>query len=312
MLSAVVPMYNESENVQAFVTLLLDEYSDFGEVVLVNDGSNDDTLAKMKVTARTYEGRNTKIRIISLSRNFGKEAATSAGLAVVKGDAVVILDGDGQHPPQLIKQFVKKWQQGAQVVVGVRKSNKTASVFKKLGSKLYYSLFNSGSSKKMIPGQTDFVLLDREVIDQFNKLPEKDRMVRGLIDWLGYNRDFIEYDADARLGGKPTYSTKKLINLALNSITSLSVRPLLAIIWLGVFVTFVAFLLDAFLIIEKYILNDPFDWNISGAAILSVSVTLLVGILISCQGVISLYLSSIHHNSQGRPLYVINERDSVL
>lgn len=312
LLSIVIPVYNEAEGITAFhKELLLPSLSKFlkdsYEILYINDGSSDDTL---KIILKMAE-KNNHIKVVSLSRNFGKEVATSAGIELATGNAVVIMDGDGQHPPELISDFVKKWEAGAQVVVGVRASNQKEGLIKKWGSRLFYRLFNSVNGVHMQPGSTDYRLIDRVVREEFIKLPEHNRITRGLIDWLGFKRDYVYFDAPARLAGPASYSSTKLVGLAVNSFISLSLKPLFMLAWMGFIITLLSLFAGIFIFIEQLVLGDPLRLNFTGAALLGIFISFLVGIVLTSQGVLAVYLSHIHTNAQGRPLYVIDYSESV-
>jgi dolichol-phosphate mannosyltransferase len=311
-LSVVIPAYNEASGIKEFHETLLTpalkklSFSEY-EVLYVNDGSKDDTLKNLHQIAK----KDRKVSVIALSRNFGKEIATTAGLHSANGEAAIVLDADGQHPPALIADFVDKWQKGAQVVVGVRKTNQKEGLVKKWGSKVFYRMLNNKNSL-MIPGSTDFRLIDREVLEQFLTFTERNRITRGLIDWLGYERDYIYFDSPARLAGEATYSVKNLATLAVNSMTSLSLRPLFIFAWIGGAITLASALLGLFLIIQQFILGDPLQLNISGAAMLGVFISFMIGLVLISQAILSIYISHIHTQTQDRPLFVVNERESKI
>lgn len=311
LLSIVIPAYNESEGIEAFHTTLmqpaLKSLPCTHEVIYVNDGSSDTTLEKL----RTIAINDLAVRIVDLSRNFGKEIATTAGISQARGDAIMILDADGQHPPELIPDFLKLWESGAQVVVGVRVSNQKEGVVKRWGSKLFYKILNANSDTNMIPGSTDFRLIDREVADEFLKFTERNRITRGLIDWLGYERAYISFHAPARLAGEASYSFHKLVKLALNSITTLSLKPLFTFGWIGLGIVLLTFMTGLFILIEQFLLSDPLQLHFSGAAILGVFIAFLVGLILISQAVLSVYISHVYSQTQARPLFVINQKKSL-
>lgn len=311
-LSIVVPTFNESAGIEEFHKRLLlpnvfrvteESY----EVIYVNDGSGDDTLAILTEIAK----KDDHTKIVTLSRNFGKEVATSAGIEFASGKAIIIMDSDGQHPPELIAEFIDKWKGGAQVVIGVRASNQKEGSIKRWGSKLFYKLFNGVNSVQMQPGSTDFRLIDRAVQQEFIKLPEHNRITRGLIDWLGFKRDYIYFDAPARLAGEATYSSKKLLGLAMNSFVSLSLKPLFMLAWAGFIITLLSLSVGIFLLIEQYMLGDPLSLNFTGAALLSIFISFLVGLVLTSQGVLAIYISHIHTHAQGRPLFIVDRSKSI-
>lgn len=310
LLSIVIPAFNESEGIEEFHNrLLLPALKGRKlsyEIIYVNDGSSDNTLTKLS----SLTAGDTPVRVINLSRNFGKEIATSAGLYYAKGNAVIVLDSDGQHPPELISEFVRLWQKGAQVVVGVRTSNQKEGFVKKFGSKLFYRMVNAISNTKLIPRSTDYRLLDRVVVDEFLKFSERDRITRGIIDWLGFERAYIEFDAPARLAGQASYNTSQLVRLALNSFVSLSLKPLFFFGWIGVAIIILSTIFGLFILIEQLILNDPWALHYSGSVILGTFTAFMVGLLLISQAILATYISHIYAQAQGRPLFVINPRGS--
>ena len=264
-LSVIIPVHNEAEGIKDFInnSLLpvLEKLSFKYELIIVNDGSTDNTLKIIQKLAQ----KNPKIKVLSLSRNFGKEPALSAGLRYAKGDAAITIDADGQQPPKLIPDFIKKWEQGAEIITGVRSHYTKHGIVQKLGSKLFYKLLRIMGNKSTVPGSTDYRLIDRAVIDEFNKLSEHNRITRGLIDWLGFKQEYIEYIYGVRTAGKPSYNLKKLFHLAIDSFVSMSTTPLVIFGYLGIFITIGSFVLGLFCIINQYILGDPLQlyWNCS-------------------------------------------------
>lgn len=310
LLSFVIPAYNESEGIEAFHATLLQPVLkslkyDY-EIIYINDGSKDVTLNKL----HTIAASDSSVRIVNLSRNFGKEIATTAGISQAQGDAIMILDADGQHPPKRIPDFLKEWKNGAQVVVGVRESNQKEGVVKRWGSKLFYKLLNANSDTNMIPGSTDFRLIDREVADEFLRFTERNRITRGLIDWLGFERVYINFHAPARLAGEASYSFHKLVKLALNSLTTLSLKPLFAFGWIGLGIVVLTICAGLFILIEQFILKDPLQLHFSGAAMLGVFIAFLVGLILISQATLSVYISHIYSQAQNRPLFVVNRKTS--
>jgi len=306
--SIIVPCYNEAFNVETFFTKLnssLTKAKINYEVIYVNDGSNDGTLDELKKLAE----KHNFIKIVSLSRNFGKEIATTAGIHYAKGTVIILIDGDGQHPPEIIPQFVDKWKNGAAIVVGLRSKNQKEGFVKKFGSKIFYVLFNKFTGSHLVPGSTDFRLIDRSVQSEFMRLTERNRITRGLIDWLGFEREYVEFTANPRMGGEASYSIPKLFKLALNSFVSLSLTPLYFSLYLGLVILPTSFLLGCFSVIEMLI-GDPLNLNIKGSAYLIILVIFLMGILLVSQGIIAIYLSHIHTETQNRPLFVIDKKSS--
>ncbi len=310
LLSIIVPIHNEAEGIKDFINNSLlpvvEKLSYNYELILVNDGSTDDTLKILQ----SLSAKNSKIKVLSLSRNFGKEPALSAGLMYAKGDAALTIDADGQQPPKLIPDFIKKWEDGAEIVTGVRSHYTKHGLIPKLGSKLFYKLLRLMGNRSTVPGSTDFRLIDRVVVDEFNKLPEHNRITRGLIDWLGFKQEYIEYIYGVRTAGKPSYSFKKLFHLAVDSFVSMSTTPLVIFGYVGAFITVGSFVLGMFCIINQYILGDPLQLYWNGAVQLAIFITFLIGLLMISQSITALYISHIHAETQGRPLYIVDQKES--
>jgi glycosyltransferase involved in cell wall biosynthesis len=309
VLSVVVPLYNEEASIDVFhksLIKILDKTADSYEVIYCDDGSSDRTSSLVKA----YCATNPNLKLIKLSRNFGKESALSAGISTASGQAVIMIDGDGQHPVELIPKFVESWRDGNKVVIGIRAHSAGAQA-KNFGSWVFYKLFNHLTGQKLIPGSTDFRLIDKSVQQAFLELPETDRITRGLIDWLGFKRQFIEFRPKPRKNGEASYSRRQLMKLAMNSFVSLSPRPLYMFSYLGMFITTAALILGIAVTIEQLILSDPLNWNFTGTAMLGILILFLVGIVLLSQGVLALYISHTHSQSLRRPLYIIDYADSI-
>jgi len=306
LLSVVVPILNEGSGLAQFHKSLVDIVrqciGDSYEILYCDDGSTDDTSKLIK----EFHASNPRVKLIKLSRNFGKENALSAGIAEAGGQAVLMLDGDGQHPVGLIPKFIDAWRSGAQVVIGVRTGNDEEGWFKRLGSRLFYRVFNRLTTQKLLPGSTDFRLIDASVQQAFLALKETDRITRGLIDWLGFRREFIYFKANARRQDSVSYSRRKLMKLAANSFTSLTPTPLYVFGFLGVAITLVALVLGTSVFVEQLLLGDPWHWKFTGTAMLSILLLFLIGIVLMSQGILSLYISHLHNQSKQRPLYIID------
>lgn len=270
------------------------------EIIFIDDGSEDGSAA---AAAGLAEG-DPRIRLIEFTRNFGKEAAVTAGIRAAAGDAVLSLDADLQHPPELIPEFVRRWESGAEVVVGVRSENGGASLLKRLCSRLFYAIMARISDTELLPSETDFRLISREVADTFSKLSERGRMTRSLISWLGYRKEVIVFAAPARINGSAGYSYKKLLRLALNSFAANSLFPLRIAGYLGLVITSVSFLLGSAVFAERYLMNDAWSWHVSGAAQLALINAFLIGVVLMSLGIIALYVGRISDEVSHRPLYV--------
>jgi polyisoprenyl-phosphate glycosyltransferase len=304
LISIIVPIYNEEKNIPVLYEKLIDitEGLDYSfEFIFINDGSRDQSMAEL----RKLERLDSRVNVIDFSRNFGKEIATTAGINGCKGSACIMIDADLQHPAEVIKEFLEKWEKGAEIVIGVREKNKGEGFGKKAGSFFFYKIINWISDTRIVPNATDFRLLDRIVIDEFNKLTERNRMTRALIDWMGFRREYINFKANERLHGKASYSYLKLFRLAFNSMISLSLFPLKLAGYLGVIITFLSGIIGVFIFITKYVVNSM---NYSGSVILAIIILFLIGIVLICLGLIALYIANIQAEVVNRPLYVIRKR----
>lgn len=309
-MSFVVPVYNEEKGFLKFYEeMFLPEVKALKmnyEIIFVEDGSRDRTLEILQGVAE----KDKAVKVLSLSRNFGKEMALTAGLREVTGDVVMTMDSDGQQPPKLIGEFIEKWRGGAEIVTGVRGKFEKHGLIAKAGSKLFYWILNLLGAKDTVPGSTDFRLLDRVVVDEYNKLTEHGRITRGLIDWMGYRKEYINYTYGNRLAGKPSYNFKRLFGLAIDSFVGMSTTPLVIFGWLGAIITFLAGVLGLFVIIQQFIMGDPLGMKWTGPTCLAIFITFLVGLLLISQAITALYISHIHAETQGRPLYIIDRRQS--
>jgi dolichol-phosphate mannosyltransferase len=312
LISLIVPAYNEEQNIHPLYEKLQEIMSQKGgryayELLLVNDGSADGTSGEIERLVHADD----RVRHIEFSRNFGKEVATTAGLNQCHGDVCILLDADLQHPIELIPEFLAKWEGGAEVVVGVRRKSKSDSLVKIVGSKLFYAVLNRIADTKIVPNATDFRLLDRCVIDEFNRFAETRRLTRGLIDWLGFKRAYIHFEANDRLHGTASYSLTKLIKLALNSFVSLSLFPLKLAGYFGIFITSISLVSGTYIFLGKYFFHWRFALTFSDAEDLAIFIVFLVGILLMSIGLISLYIANIHEEVIRRPLYIIRKEPSV-
>jgi dolichol-phosphate mannosyltransferase len=309
LVSIIIPVFNEEGNLPALYTALISLLRPFlskynHEIIFINDGSTD----KSSEILEDFASRDARVKYIEFSRNFGKEAATTAGLHHSTGDAAIIIDADLQHPIEKIPEFLKKWEDGAEIVIGIREKNKGEGLLRALGSLLFHKIMTWIGETKIIPRETDFRLLDRKVINEFNKLTERNRMTRGLIDWLGFRRDYICFDANQRYAGVARYSISKLIRLAFTTFVSQSLFPLKLAGYLGIIITFFSGALGLFMFIERYLLNDPWNFHFSGPAILAIIILFLVGIILICLGLIALYIANIHNEVGRRPMYIVRKK----
>lgn len=309
-ISFVIPVYNEEKGFSQFYEkMLLPELKKLNydyELILVNDGSTDKSL---QIIQKISE-KDNHVKVLCFSRNFGKEVALTAGIREAAGDAILTMDADGQQPPKLIHEFIKKWEEGGEIIIGVRGRYEKHGLIAKIGSKLFYKILGMMGVKDTVPGSTDFRIIDRCVADEYNKLTEHGRITRGLMDWMGFKKVYIDYIYGNRLAGKPSYNFKKLFQLAIDSFVSLSSAPLIIFGWIGAFITVASLILGFFVIIEEFIMGDPMQLKWTGTTCLSIFITFLIGLVLISQSIIALYISHIHAEAQGRPLYIIDHKNS--
>jgi dolichol-phosphate mannosyltransferase len=304
LISVVVPMHNESQN----VPLLYNEFKDVThssrysfEFIFVDDGSRDDSVEAIK----QIQKHDKRVRLLEFARNFGKEAATSAGIHKARGKAVIIMDADLQHPPTFLPTFLKAWEMGGEVVVGVKRYSHKENWFKKLCSVWFYRIMQKVAHTHITPHASDYRLLDRKVVDAFNAMTERNRISRGMIDWLGFKRKYIPFVAPKRIHGEASYTFRKLVQLAMNSFTAYSLVPLKLAGYMGTFILIISSIMGIFVVVERFILHDPWNLQISGTAILAIALLFLVGLVLACLGLISLYIGQIHAEVINRPLYIL-------
>lgn len=304
-ISIVIPMYNEeavAKECYKRITSVLLELTNYDyEVVIVDDGSKDKTLEIVEEIAEN----DKKLRVISFSRNFGHQAAVTAGLKETTGDAVVIIDADMQDPPELIKDMVDLWEDGNEVVYAVRAKRKGESIFKVLSAKMFYKLLYSLSDVEIPKDTGDFRLVDRKVVDVINSLPEHNKYLRGLFSWVGFKQKPIKYVRKERLAGKTKYPLKKMMKLAYDGIISFSNKPLKLIGSIGLLSIVLSFILLVYSVCS-YI----FNWNnlVPGWASIMVSISFFAGVQLVSIWIMSEYMSRIYDESRNRPEYIIRKK----
>ena len=306
LISVVVPVKNEEAAIALFVervSAILDgiALNQSWEILFIDDGSTDSTLAAI-AAANTRERR---VRALSLSRNFGKEAALSAGLDHARGRAVIPMDVDLQDPPEVLPEMVAKWLDGYEMVFGVRRCRSSDSFAKRLTAGLYYRAHNAVSKDKIPENAGDFRLLDRKVVEVIRKLPERNRFMKGLFAWAGFKQAAVEYDRVERETGRSKFGYWKLWTLALDGITSASTVPLRIWSYVGAFVALAAVAYSVFIAADTMVFGNP----VPGYASIIVSVLFLGGIQLISLGVLGEYVGRILTETKQRPLYVV--RDTI-
>jgi dolichol-phosphate mannosyltransferase len=309
IISIVIPVYNEAKNLLNLhmkleaITSSLPSFD--WEYIFVNDGSSDNSLEVLKKLAQT----DKKLKVLDFSRNFGKEIALTAGAHEAKNsDAVVCLDADLQHPPELIPTLINEWNLGAEVVVTIRTEIEKQPILRRVGSYLYYWLMRKMSGIDLRAQTTDFRLYDKKVIQAFAQTTERERMFRGIMDWMGFRRSYVEFKANARAQGQVAYSYGKLWRLAVNSLTAFSLWPLRLAGYLGVFISTVSCFLFLWMVVNYFVLKV---WIYTPLAMVIVINTFLIGIVLIALGLVALYVGVIHTEVINRPLYVVREKLNV-
>ncbi len=305
--SIVVPLYNEAANVAPLLARIAaavdgvdDQYE--CEIVLVNDGSTDGTLAAIRAEMR----QRRKIVLVNLSRNFGHQLAATAGIEMASGDAIILMDGDLQDPPELIGAFLGRWREGYDVVYAVRRSRKGESRFKLFTARVFYRLIKR-LTKIAIPLDTgDFRLMSRRAVEAVRRLPERHRFLRGMVSWVGFNQTAIEYDRDVRHAGATKYPLAKMMRFAMDGITSFSDVPLRFASYFGFTVSAIAFVYALIVIAFKLFSLSPPAYT-PGWASTIVAVLFLGGVQLMSLGILGEYLGRVYDEVKGRPLYLISD-----
>jgi dolichol-phosphate mannosyltransferase len=300
--SFVIPTYNEESNIIELYNRIsslqiLKEYD--LEYIIIDDGSTDNTLENVK----HLRSNDNKVNYISFSRNFGHQCALKAGIDHTDGDIIIMMDADLQHPPELINEMLAKWNEGYNVITTKRIDKVRLPVLKKITSKLFYKLLNWISDIKFDPGSADYRLIDKKVAAIIKKSNEAEIFFRGYISWVGFRQYQIQYNANARFSGESKYSLKKMMNFAVNGITSFSLKPLRIAVVLGLIFSFSAFL---YAIYALYMVTFT-DRTIQGWASVIISVLFLGGIQLIVLGIFGEYLGKLFLQVKGRPSYIIAE-----
>lgn len=302
ILSVVVPIYNEGETVPELHSRLkksAESITPHYELIFVNDGSKDHSLVQLIRLASEFE--NTYY--INLSRNFGHQIAVSAGLDFCSGDAVVIIDGDLQDPPELIPELYRKHREGFEVVYAKRAERKGEGVMKKLTAHLFYRVLKKITSVPIPLDTGDFRLIDKKVVHYLRMMPEQNKFLRGQIAWMGFNQTHVLFSRDQRKHGKSGYSWKKMFQFAMDGITSFSDKPLKFVTRLGFLMSFIAFVVFVYSIYAHYVLQQ----TITGWTSLITSSMLIGGVQLISVGIIGEYISRINKNVINRPLYIVDK-----
>lgn len=301
MLSIIIPAYNEEKLIRRTAETILgilDTEKIPCELLFVNDGSSDNTWKAICDISKVYP----KIRGVSFSRNFGKESAMFAGLAESRGECCVVIDCDLQHPPEKIVEMYRYWEQGFEIVEGIKKNRGEESVFHSLASKCFYSIISNATNIDMMHA-SDFKLLDRKAVNVLLNMPEKNAFFRALSSWIGFKSIQIEYDVRSRDIGESKWSTKALIQYALANITSFTTIPMQFVTGLGVIMFIVSVILSVNALIQKLL-----GFSLEGFTTVIILQCFTGSVIMTSLGVIGYYLSKIYDEVKGRPRYIISER----
>lgn len=298
LISIVSPVHNEEEVIEEFVTRIKSALQDLNwELLLVDDGSTD---GSYEVIAR-LAADDARIRPIKLSRNFGHQPAITCGIENANGDAVVILDADLQDPPEVINEFISKWREGYEVVYGKRNTRKGEGFFKRVSAASFYRLLNRISDTKLPVDTGDFRLIDRKVVNALNLMNEKNRYVRGMVAWIGFNQIPVLYDRDPRKAGKTKFNFFKIISFGTDGLFSFSTRPLKIANWVSIFFTLVTIFLGIYFTYQKIFYPER---SLPGF----VPIVLLISLISSVQffviGIIGSYVGRIYSEVKNRPIYI--------
>jgi polyisoprenyl-phosphate glycosyltransferase len=310
LVSVVAPFYNEGEGVHLFyesITKVIDSLTDVCfEIVCVDDGSHDDTLNRLHALV----AKDARFRVIELSRNFGKEAALTAGIDAARGDAVIPIDADLQDPPELIGEMIVTWHAGADVVLAQRSDRRVDSVIKRMTAALFYRLHNRMSSVQIPDNVGDFRLMNRAAVDALKRMPEQQRFMKGLFAWVGFRTKVVKYTRRERVAGDSKFSGWKLWNFALEGITSFSTAPLRIWTYVGLVLASLTILYATF-IVGRVLITGV---DVPGYASLLVAILFLGSLQLISVGLLGEYIGRIYLESKQRPTYIIRkiyERDEV-
>lgn len=305
--SILIPCYNEEASLpalyDALVGLMDSEKNYEWEILLVNDGSSDCTIDVIK----ELRAKDSRICYIDLSRNFGKENAMLAGFDHVTGDCMVIMDADLQHPPHVVPEMLKKWEEGYDDVYGQRLTRGKESWLRKRFTKMYYSMLQKASRVEVLPNVGDFRLLDRKCIEELKRLRETQRYTKGMYCWIGFRKTSVPFETQDRVAGESHMSYSTLLSLATDGLTSFTVAPLKLSVYFGFLISIVAFIYLFYVLCKAIVYGDP----VAGYPTLVILVLFFGGLQLISLGIIGEYLGKIYYETKSRPAYVVSEKDGV-
>ncbi len=301
VISIVVPLYNEEDVVDSFLDIMTQTLSDTNEtyeIVMVNDGSSDNTLPHLLDIKSKY----SEVRVINFSRNFGKEAALTAGLDHALGDVVIPIDCDLQDPPELIHEMLSEWRKGYDVVIARRANRDTDSYLKRLTAQVFYKIHNKISDTEMPANVGDYRLMTRKVVEAIKQLPENQRFMKGIFSWVGFKTKVISYTREKRAAGSTSFNYWKLWNFALDGITSFSTAPLRVWFYMGLIVSLVSFLYGVFIVAKTILMGV----DVPGYASILTGMLFIGGIQLLGIGIMGEYIGRIYQETKNRPIYIID------
>jgi dolichol-phosphate mannosyltransferase len=301
--SLIIPIYNEEDNIAELyrrVMEVVETLPGASELLFVNDGSRDRSLFLI----RELQQQDERICYLSLARNFGHQIAVTAGLNFARGKAVIILDADLQDPPELIPELIEQWQQGYQVVYAQRTKRKKEGWFKRLTAYVFYRLLQQLADVNIPTDTGDFCLMDRQVVDLLNSMPEQNRYIRGLRSWVGFRQTAIKFERDPRFAGEVKYTFRKSFTLAINSLVSFSKVPLRLSTYLGLLSALLALLMACLVLYWR--LYQPHS-PVTGLATIMIAILFLGSVQLVCIGILGEYIGRIYEEVKGRPLYTLAE-----
>lgn len=305
-LSCVIPCLNEAENLRALLPELLSLFSGLvaaHEIIVVDDGSSDDTSRLLT----EWAAREPSLVYVQLSRNFGKEAALTAGIEATRGDVVVCMDADMQHPPSLIPVMLERWKQGVEMVYAVRTDRGDETLLKRVGTRLFYRLMRTSGGLEVPPNAGDFRLMDRSVVNALLELPERDRFMKGLFAWVGFESEPLQYDPSDRLHGVSRFKPLRLFRLAIDGLTAFTTWPLRIMSLSGVLLSFASFTYGLIIVLSHWFWGDP----VQGWTTLITVILFFAGVQLIAVGVLGEYVSRIFSEVKQRPVYLVRRRQGA-
>jgi glycosyltransferase involved in cell wall biosynthesis len=301
LISIIVPCYNEEGNIEILYNKIKNELNeDNVEFVFIDDNSSDKTLQIIEKICET----DINVKYISFSRNFGHQSALRAGLEHAKGDCVISMDADLQHPPELLKSLIKSWIEGFDIVYTIRKDIENVSAFKKITASFFYSMINSLSDIEINQGSADFRLLDRRIVNHLVRdITEYHLFYRGMISWIGFKQKAIEYVPNKRFSGKSKYSLLKMINFAVDGITSFSIKPLKLGIFLGLIFSVLSGIYGAYVLFMSIFTDE----TVKGWTSVLLSILFIGGVNMILMGIVGEYIGKLYIQSKNRPFFLIQK-----